>query len=224
MKGAQEMIKTLEINQFEGLEERSSVQLRARILQIEERRARRRDDLEEKKALSRIAREDLADADDRRVRGGVDTIKETTALKRRIEVLEDDVRALSTALDREISESDPEIAALRSALLVAEQRERDEELSAQRRAREERITLLLRRQAKALAEVTEAEQGLEAEQAVLVRFGADLSVSIALFADAVLGRGIRMSRKDGARPYVWDVEDDTQPATTGAGARPDRKR
>jgi hypothetical protein len=102
----------------------SSVELRGAINQLNERRARRREELEEKRAQLRIAHDDLANADDRRVRGGIDTSKDIADAEKRIASLEREARALSTAHDREIAETEPELAALEAAVPVRELAER----------------------------------------------------------------------------------------------------
>ena len=103
---------------------------------------KRRDDAEAALAtqikLRKVARGDLEDLEDRRVRRGENIGPQIAKAEARLHELEREVRAHTTARDRTFAETEPELRALTEALAVAERREEqaaDEAELAARRAK-----------------------------------------------------------------------------------------
>lgn len=210
-----------------GIEALSSEEITARLAQIQERRESRRDSHAEARALQVAAEHELADLEDRQVRGGEDVAKEIGLVEAQIAELGRQIRARATALEREIDETVEAKAALEAALPVAQQREIDARWAIIAADLDERLLAARRRTAAALSELCEAqlaEGDLDTEQRELsakasretkrIMIGRSMIVAdftvlsplISLFAEHGLTRdaGVVL-RRHPRNPYLWTL-------------------
>lgn len=180
----------------EEREAQPSTVLRARMIQIDEQRHRRREDLMESQALLAAAQRERADIDDPK-----DLARLEVLVARRTREL----TGRQDALQREVDDTERELVQLRSAVPAAEQREADEAAAAAAAEIQRVMTIQVRRRAKAFAELTQAEAALKAMGGLEIGLVADLARSIDLFVAHAARAGIQMIRIGGD---AWEVLED----------------
>jgi DNA repair exonuclease SbcCD ATPase subunit len=143
-------------------------ELRQRIAELDDQRATREEAVAEARALQAAAERELADLEDRQVRGGANVAKEISSVEAQITQLGRQLRAQATARDRVYAETAAEHAALTAALPAAERRELEAEVEAERELADAAWNAARRRQIEALADLSQADADVRDARGLLL--------------------------------------------------------
>lgn len=222
--------------ELSDVERMTSAEIQERLDVIEAVRRTRREALAESQAFAEVTRRDLADLEDRQERAGEDHRDEITKLEQRAGELERQIRARTTAYDREVADTAAAKTELELALPQVKHREAEHRIQAEYDQLGAQLLAARRRTATALAELSAGEQQERAIKRaydelasrathetgvqhrtidVIVASFAGEMVAVERFAQhpLTLRAGIRLVR-DPKDPHYWRLDDDTADANS----------